>query len=171
MPLPRNAEKKGGASSGDAGGSDAPAYVDTYYDLWGASGLAGVWAEENTRESIYDALRRKETFATSGPRIRVRFFAGYDFADGLEATPDGSPGPTPRGVPMGGDLVASADRAPRFLVWAMRDPASAPLQRVQVIKGWVEGRQGARAGVRRRVLPAAAGPMPRLTAAPTTARR
>jgi hypothetical protein len=113
-------------------------YADEYYHLWGASGLAGVWAEENTRESIYDALRRKETFATSGPRLRVRFFAGYDFTDGLASDPGAVAAAYKGGVPMGADLVARGDSAPRFLVMAMRDPRSAPLQRVQVIKGWLE---------------------------------
>ena len=113
-------------------------YTDQYYHLWGASGLAGVWAEENTRESIYDALRRKETFATSGPRLRVRFFAGYDFADGLASDPGAVAAAYQGGVPMGADLLARGDAAPRFLVMAMRDPRSAPLQRVQVVKGWVE---------------------------------
>jgi hypothetical protein len=113
-------------------------YTDQYYHLWGASGLAGVWAEENTRESIYDALRRKETFATSGPRLRVRFFAGYDFADGLGSDPGAVAAAYQGGVPMGADLIARGDAAPRFLVMAMRDPRSAPLQRVQVVKGWLE---------------------------------
>jgi hypothetical protein len=106
---------------------------------WGTAGLAGVWAEENTRESIYDALRRKETFATSGPRMRVRLFAGYDFADGLASDPGAVAAAYAGGVPMGADLLARGDDAPRFLVLAMRDPKSAPLQRVQVIKGSVEG--------------------------------
>jgi hypothetical protein len=97
---------------------------------WSASGLAAVWAEANTREAIYAALRRKETFATSGTRIRVKFFAGYDLdASQLHAT----------GVPMGGELEAQRHGEPRFFAWALRDPTSAWLQRVQIIKGWFEG--------------------------------
>jgi hypothetical protein len=108
------------------------------YSTWGASGLTGVWAEENTRESIYGALRRKETFATTGPRMQVRFFAGYDL-DGVSLTDeDGIAQAYAGGVPMGGDLPASADASPEFLVWAMRDPRSAALQRVQIIKGWTD---------------------------------
>ena len=99
---------------------------------WSASGLAAVWAEANTREAIYAALRRKETFGTSGTRIRVKFFAGYDLdaadASGLYAT----------GVPMGGDLEARANGVPRFFAWALRDPSSAWLQRLQIVKGWLE---------------------------------
>jgi hypothetical protein len=113
-------------------------YTDQYYSLWGASGLAGVWAEENTRESIYDALRRKETFATTGPRIRVRFFAGYDFEDGMERDREPLAAAYAGGVAMGSDLAADGERAPRFLVLATRDPKSAPLQRAQVVKVWVE---------------------------------
>jgi hypothetical protein len=125
--------------------TDETAYTDPqgriFYKFkaptWGASGLAGVWAEENTRESIYDAFRRKETFATSGPRMRVRFFAGADLtADMLEAT-DGISRAYTSGVSMGSDLPANTE-APAFLVWAMRDAHSAPLQRVQIIKGWME---------------------------------
>ncbi len=123
----------------DEPGPNGEVYADVYYDLWGASGLAGVWAEENTRESLYDALRRKETFATSGPRMRVRFFAGFEFADGLDADPDMVAKAYEHGVPMGADLIASGGREPRFLVWATRDARSAPLQRLQVVKGWVEG--------------------------------
>jgi len=113
-------------------------YRDTYYHTWGASGLAGVWAEENTREAIFQALRRKETFATSGPRIRVRFFswAGTTSAD------LGDPGFLTRayaeGVSMGGDLSTSNGAAPTFAAWALRDPLAAPLDRLQIIKGWSE---------------------------------
>jgi len=107
--------------------------------LWGSSGLAAVWAEENTRESIYDAFRRKETFATTGTRIRVRFFASFDFAKDLHQQADAIRQAYAHGVPMGGDLVARDNNsAPKFLVWALRDPDSAPLQRIQVIKGWME---------------------------------
>jgi hypothetical protein len=123
----------------DSPGPDGEIYADTYYRFWGASGLAGVWAEENTRESIFNALRRKETFATTGPRIRVRFFAGYQITDALIDDPDLVTRAYAGGVPMGGDLTADGDRAPRFLAWAMRDPNSAPLQRLQIVKGWVEG--------------------------------
>ncbi len=110
-----------------------PGSTTTGFD-WSASGLAAVWAEANTREAIYAALRRKETFATSGPRIRVKFFAGYDLdaadASRLYAT----------GVPMGGDLEARPRGAPRFFAWALRDPSSAWLQRLQIVKGWLDDR-------------------------------
>jgi hypothetical protein len=108
------------------------------YSSWGASGLAGVWAEENTRESIYAALRRKETFATTGPRIRVRFFAGYGLADAALDSEAGLRRAYEDGVPMGGDLLGAAAGAPDFLIWALRDPNSAPMQRVQVVKAWVD---------------------------------
>jgi hypothetical protein len=112
---------------------------DTYYRFWSASGLTGVWAESNTRDAIYDAFRRKETFATSGPRIQVRFFGGYGLPAG-DAEPDVS-ALYAAATPMGGDLLARGDEAPSFLVWALRDPLGAPLQRVQIIKGWVEGEE------------------------------
>ena len=102
---------------------------------FGASGLAGVWAEENTRDAIYEAMRRKETFGTSGTRIKVRLFAGYDLPtiDSNNLANEAYAG----GVPMGADLVARDDQVPAFIVWALRDPLSAPLQRVQIIKGWI----------------------------------
>ena len=105
----------------------------------GASGLTGVWAEENTRDSIYDAFRRRETFATTGPRLRLRFFAGYDYPDELANDPDLVAAAYAGGVAMGGELVAPGRRVPRFVVWANRDPASNPLARLQVVKGWIEG--------------------------------
>ncbi len=103
---------------------------------YGASGLAGVWSEENTRESIYDAFRRKETFATSGPRIPVRFFAGEGIEPGMAGAADMAARGYAGGVPMGTDLEVGPESAPRFLVWAARDPLSAPLQRIQIVKGW-----------------------------------
>ena len=105
---------------------------------WGASGLAGAWAESNTRDAIYDAFRRKETFATSGPRIRVRFFAGPDIDGSLFHAEDAIAAAYDRGVPMGADLSPEAGSPPGFFVWALRDPATVPLQRLQVVKGWVE---------------------------------
>ena len=105
---------------------------------WGASGLAGVWAEENTRDSIYAALRRKETFATSGPRIQVRFFAGYDYPLQIEKMPETILNAYAGGVPMGGELLARENKTPRFLVWALRDPRDSWLQRVQIVKGWID---------------------------------
>ena len=135
--LDGKAEGRGSVPLSDPG-PDGNEYSDSYYHWWGASGLAGVWAEENTRESIYDAMRRKETFATSGPRIRVRFFAGYDFPEDFADDTDVISKAYESGIPMGGDLVAQKDRTPRFLVWSLRDPESAPLQRLQVVKGWIE---------------------------------
>ena len=114
-------------------------YVELRLALWGASGLAGVWAEENTREAIYDAMRRKETFATSGPRIRVRFFAGYGLPETLAEGEDAVELAYTGGVPMGADLEGGQGVAPRFLAQATRDPASAPLDRLQIVKGWLEG--------------------------------
>jgi hypothetical protein len=101
-----------------------------------SGGLAGVWAEENTRESIYDAMQRRETFGTSGKMIKVRFFGGWDFteADIKSAVRAGYA----RGVPMGGDLKAPAGKAPTFLVMASKDPKSGNLDRIQIVKGWLD---------------------------------
>jgi len=117
----------------------APQYASNpaYFKDWSAAGLAGVWAEKNTRESIHAALRRKETFATSGPRIRLRLFAGEDLAAGDGETVARA---YRRGVAMGGELAATDD-PPDFLVWALRDPQSAGLQRLQIVKGWLEDDQ------------------------------
>ena len=125
----------------EAPAEDGPAYSDAPAQYWGASGLAAVWAESNTRESIYDAFRRKETFATSGPHIPVRFFAGYGIDGTLLDADDVIAAAYAAGVPMGGDLIADGEAAPGFFVWAMRDADAAPLQRLQVIKGWVEDGQ------------------------------
>ncbi len=97
-----------------------------------------MWAQENTREEIYAALRRKETFATSGPRIRVRFFAGYGIGAQPLTSDAGVKNAYDNGVAMGGDLVGQATGKPDFLVMAMRDANSAPLQRVQIVKGWLD---------------------------------
>jgi hypothetical protein len=118
---------------------DGKSYQNSASSTYGASGLAGVWAEENTRGSLYDAFRRKETFATSGPRIPVRFFAGQGISEGLIGRPDMIKRAYDGGVPMGSDLVVYSGSEPRFLVWAARDPSNAPLQRIQIIKGWEEG--------------------------------
>lgn len=136
-PAARGSVPPGGAKTWD-GHVPAPLSSAGRFQQWGASGLAGVWAEENSRDSIYAALRRKETFATSGPRMRVRFFAGYDFPDDLLQRPDTVKQAYAHGVPMGGDLLAAKGRAPKFLVWGMRDPQSGVLQRAQIVKGWVE---------------------------------
>ncbi|MBT4518874.1 MAG: DUF3604 domain-containing protein [Halieaceae bacterium] len=107
-------------------------------ETWGASGLAAVWAEENTREAIYNAFRRKETFATTGPRIKVRLFAGYDYEKKMLEAHDVFEQAYAGGVTMGNDLIPDEERTPAFIAWATRDAASAPLQRLQIIKGWRE---------------------------------
>ncbi len=114
---------------------DGEVFRDGQQQFWGASGLAGVWAEENTRDAIFDAFRRKETFATSGPRLRVRFFAGYDYPVDLTGREDWVAEAYAGGVTMGGDLYANDGAAPTFALWAARDAMSAPLQRLQVVKG------------------------------------
>ena len=116
------------------GGADA---TDTFLQ-WGASGLTGIWAEENTRESLFVAMKRKETFATSGTRIRVRFFAGLSFADDMLNDPHLISMAYKTGVPMGSDLNGKGQRQPSFIVWATQDINSAKLQRIQIIKGWLK---------------------------------
>jgi hypothetical protein len=112
--------------------------------IYSPGGLAGVWAEENSRDSLFDALRRKETFATSGPRIAVRAFGGWSFPNGVCDDPDLVRIGYTQGVPMGGELPArpAPTSAPAFVISAMRDSGTAEqpgtaLQRLQVIKGWV----------------------------------
>jgi hypothetical protein len=105
----------------------------------GSAGATAVWAEENTRESIFDAIKRRETYGTSGPLMRVRFFGGWDFDDDLVEDDDFVETAYEDGVPMGGDLPAKPDRAtaPTFAVWAMKDPESGNLDRIQIIKVFV----------------------------------
>ena len=105
-----------------------------------ASGIAAVWAEENTREAIYAAFKRKEVYATSGPRLRVQMFAGWDFPEGAESSESFSAIGSQFGVPMGGDLTAGDNdgKAPVFLLRAVKDPLGANLDRLQVVKGWID---------------------------------
>ena len=122
-------------------------YSDGANPTFGASGLAAAWAEENTRASLYSAFRRKEVFATSGPRIALRFLAGYGFDEDMLTTADGVQRAYANGVSMGGNLAAvtssqDGDAAeydtPSFLIMATSDPDAAPLQRLQIIKGWID---------------------------------
>ncbi|MEQ9693602.1 DUF3604 domain-containing protein [Shimia sp. SDUM112013] len=103
-----------------------------------ASGYTGVWATENTRDAIWDAMARKEVYATTGPRMMVRFFGGWDYTEtDLRTRNPAFPG-YEKGVPMGGDLQKAPDgaTAPSFMVYALRDPIGANLDRIQIIKGW-----------------------------------
>ncbi|MFT7457957.1 MAG: hypothetical protein ACI909_000629, partial [Planctomycetota bacterium] len=107
--------------------------------LHSASGLAGVWAEENTRDSIFAALKRKETFATSGTRIVLRFFGAWGFGTDIDDDMNLAIRGYQSGVPMGDDLPSRTETAvPDFLLWAMKAPDGALLQRIQIIKGWLE---------------------------------
>ena len=104
---------------------------------YSAAGYAAVWAEENTREAIFAAMRRKEVYASTGARITVRFFGGWDYSAADAARPDLARVGYAKGVPMGGDLAdAPKGKAPSFLIRAVRDPDGANLDRVQVIEGW-----------------------------------
>ena len=122
------------------------------------AGLTGVWAEENTRELIFNAMQRKETFAVSGPHLKVRFFGGWNYADTATVeqkrefwkfVPDWIKdrewvkAAYAQGVPMGGDLtpMPAGDKAPSFAVWAVKDPTSANLDRIQIVKGWTRDGQ------------------------------
>jgi len=104
-----------------------------------ASGLTAVWARENTRKAIFDAMKRKEVYATTGTRIRVRVFAGWDFKADEVSRPDFVAQGYRRGVPMGGTLTGTPDgQAPNFMIHALRDPDGANLDRIQIIKGWLD---------------------------------
>jgi hypothetical protein len=102
----------------------------------GTSGVGGVWAEENTRASIFDAMKRKETFGTSGVHIKVRLFGGWDYASDVLESKDWVKTGYAQGVPMGGDLPAAKNNAPTFIVWAVKDPRDGNLDRIQIVKGW-----------------------------------
>ena len=106
-----------------------------------ASGLQGVWSRKNTRESLWDAMMRKETYGTTGTRITVRVFAGWDYDETDVLRPDFAKTGYLGGVPMGGDLTAAPQgKVPRLMVRALRDPDGANLDRVQIIKGWLAGK-------------------------------
>jgi hypothetical protein len=111
------------------------------YDMVG-SGLAAVWATENTRKALFDAMMRKETYATTGSRMLVRFFGGWDFTKEDASSRLPADIGYAKGVPMGGDLPPATDgkSAPTFLVAALKDPLSGNLDRIQIIKGWVDGK-------------------------------
>ncbi len=105
----------------------------------GASGFAAVWATENSREAIYDAMKRRETYATTGTRMAVRFFGGFDFATADASNRMPATIGYAKGVPMGGDLShAPAGKSPTFLVAALKDPIGANLDRIQIVKGWAD---------------------------------
>ncbi|MGB5243217.1 MAG: DUF3604 domain-containing protein [Lutimonas sp.] len=114
--------------------NEVPGWAKTYDINPGA--ITGVWATENTRGAIWDALYNRETFATSGPRMKVRFFAGYGYRDNYTNYNDFVKDGYAKGVPMGGDLEVSGSETPKFLVWVTKDPMNANLDRVQIIKGW-----------------------------------
>jgi len=105
-----------------------------------ASGLAAVWAAENTREAIFDAMERKEVYATTGSRMGVRFFGGWEFTDVDLKSRQAAFAGYEKGVPMGSDLAAkpASASAPTFMVYALRDPIGANLDRIQIIKGWLD---------------------------------
>jgi hypothetical protein len=117
---------------------------DNEYTGWSmvASGLAGVWAKENTRKALFDAMMRKETYATTGSRMLVRFFGGWEFTESDASNRLPADVGYTKGVPMGGDLPATPQgkSAPTFLVAALKDPMSGNLDRIQVIKGWRDKR-------------------------------
>ncbi len=117
--------------------------LTTYNSETGAAGLAAVWATENTRAAIFEAMQRRETYATSGPRMAVRVFAGWDFEpDDVHLSNFAQHGYA-NGVPMGGDLTnPPAGRAPSFVVRALRDPDGANLDRIQIVKGWLDSSGG-----------------------------
>lgn len=109
-----------------------------YHRQSSASGLAAVWSRENTREALFDSMVRKEVFATTGTRLKVRVFSGWDFTRADLNRFDFARYGYDNGVPMGGDLVGSPGKAPTFLVRALRDPDWANLDRIQIIKGWTD---------------------------------
>jgi hypothetical protein len=113
--------------------------TDVRYEAPGS--LTGVWAEENTRASLWDAMYRKETWGVSGPHIKVRFFGGWGYGGDVLNQKDWVKTAYANGVPMGGDMKPTASTAPTFVVWAVKDPTSGNLDRIQIIKGWSKSGQ------------------------------
>jgi uncharacterized protein DUF3604 len=165
-----NPYKLGMAGGSDAHNSASPYRQDNFFGLHGDAdaaverrfagvliggtmdvrlenpgGLTGVWAEENTRASIWDAMYRKETFGVSGPHIKVRFFGGWGFNNDIVNASDWVKQSYAGGVPMGADLspmpTGGKGTAPTFVLWAVKDPTSANLDRIQIIKGWTQNGQ------------------------------
>jgi hypothetical protein len=123
------------------GGADRQRYTWQYL----SAGYAAVWATENTRESLWDAMQRREVYATSGSRMTVRFFGGYDYAPADAQSRSLAETGYAKGVPMGGDLApATTSKTPTFLVAALKDPMGANLDRIQIVKGWVDASGKAR---------------------------
>jgi len=123
------------------GGNDE---LNTYAYETLASGLAGVWARENTREALFEAMKKKETYATTGTRITVRLFGGWEYERDDVFRPDAVSIGYDRGVPMGGDLPVAPEgrRAPVFMVGAAKDPWSGNLDRIQIVKVWIDEEGG-----------------------------
>ncbi|MBV9269351.1 MAG: DUF3604 domain-containing protein, partial [Acidobacteriaceae bacterium] len=150
---PGSADEKGwtgGSGLGDATPAQrlkaAAAVSDEKFPIkplaFNPGGLAGVWAEENTREAIFRAFKRRETFATSGPRFKVRLFAGWDYPQDLERHRNAVSVAYRDGVAMGSDLPpAHGKKPPRLLAWAVQDPDGPSLQKLQIIKGWTRNGQ------------------------------
>lgn len=113
--------------------------IDVRYE--NPAGLTGVWAEENTRASIWDAMHRKETFGVSGPHIKVRFFGGWEYDKDILGSEDWVKRSYRDGIAMGGDLPPLKGRAPSFVLWAVKDPTSGNLDRIEVVKGWTKNGQ------------------------------
>lgn len=107
----------------------------------GTGGVTGVWAEENTRDYLFEAMKRKETFATSGPQIKVRMFGGWEYSGDMMDDKDWVKIGYSKGVPMGGDLPPAKGKSPTFIVWAVKDPTSGNLDRIQIVKGWSKSGQ------------------------------
>ena len=124
---------------GKMGSNEPGPYRSSALAQFTSSGYAAVWATENTREAIFAAMKRREVYASTGPRIKLRFFGGWDYSDSDALTPNIAAVGYEHGVPMGGDLVLTRKnkrKAPSFLIRAVKDPDNANLDRVQVIKGW-----------------------------------
>ena len=122
---------------GKMGANEPNPYRGRTQAQFSSSGYAAVWARENTREAIFAAMKRREVYATTGPRITLRFFGGWDYVGDDAASPNLAEIGYSKGVPMGGDLAhQTGDEAPSFLVSAAKDPDGANLDRVQVVKGW-----------------------------------
>jgi hypothetical protein len=127
---------------GKMGNVEPSRYRAATQAFYSSSGYAAVWAQENTREAIFAAMKRREVYATTGPRISLRFFAGWNFTADHAQQPDIAQVGYSLGVPMGGDLIQSEEtknKAPTFLMRATKDPDGANLDRVQIIKGWRDG--------------------------------